>query len=59
MINIFIMFLWSFILRAIPFREVIFGALCVSIICFGICTYNNTMEILENGVMLTSNEVWK
>lgn len=55
--NTIIMLLWCFILNAVPFRKVIFGALYVVILGASIhFTYNYTTELVEDGIMLVSGE---
>ena len=51
------MFLWCFVLNAIPFKRTLSGILCLIILIgFGIFTYNDTMNIIENGVILVGGE---
>ncbi len=56
MIHIIIMFIWSFILRAIPFKKVFTVAACLLILGFGMFNYNETMQILGNGVIMVNGE---
>lgn len=57
MIHTIIMFLWCFVLNAIPFKRTLSGILCLIILIgFGIFTYNDTMNIIENGVILVGGE---
>ncbi len=57
MIQTIVMFLWCFILSAIPFKRITFGTLYVIILAMSIhFTYNYTTELVENGIILVSEE---
>lgn len=43
-----IMFLWCFVLRVIPFKKIVFGALCIVVLNVGVhFAHNHTIGIAD------------